>query len=429
MIVIGVTVACIIFLLFLSGFLSGSETSLTAASRAKMHQLEKDGSPKEKQKAKKVNTLVNDMENVIGAILLGNNLVNILASALATSLFIQLLGQSGVAVATLVMTTVVLIFAEVLPKTYAISRADNVAMRVATPISWLKHSVHWLTLGIRGIAKFTLRIVGVKDPKQDDDSAKDEIRGVIELHLKEEAIETDEKDRLFGAMDLENLIVQDVMVHRKNMSMINADDPIDQIVKIALDSPYSRLPLYRKEQQQVIGILYTKDLMHELIRVGSDNKKLKIDKITRPVWFVTETDKLKEQLNLFLSRRTHVALVVDEYGVLQGMITLEDILEEIVGDIRDEYDKEVTGISRQTDNSYNIDGTVTVRDFNRFMGMSIPSDKAVTVAGLYLAMAQRIPDPGDELLIEGNKFQVVKRKQNQIQLLKFTPKKQLGFKS
>ncbi len=429
--IIAATVIAIIFLIFLSGFLSGSETSLTAVSRAKMHQLEKEGEGKEKEKAKKVNVLVNDMENVIGAILLGNNLVNILASALATSLFIQLLGQGGVAVATLVMTAFILIFAEVLPKTYAITRADSVAMRVAEPISWLKQTTRWLVLGIRGIARFTLKIVGVKKPVKDDGSAEAEIRGVIELHHSEASIEDTERNILFGAMDLEKMNVYDVMIHRKNMSMINAEDPTEDIVKIALATPYSRLPVYLKDEQQVEGILYTKDLMRELIRVDGDTSKIDILEIarSRQPWIVTENVNLKDQLNEFLKMKKHVALVVDEYGVIQGMLTLEDILEEIVGDIRDEYDQHVTGNFKPVGtNSYEIDGKFTVRDFNRKMGTSIPSDQAVTLAGLYLAKAQRIPDKGDELLIEGHKFEVMSRTHNQIELLKITPLQQISYK-
>lgn len=430
--IITATIIAIFFLIVLSGFLSGSETSLTAVSRAKMHQLEKEGEGKEKEKAKRVNTLVNDMENVIGAILLGNNLVNILASALATSLFIQLLGQGGVAVATLVMTAFILIFAEVLPKTYAITRADSVAMRVAEPISWLKHSTHWLTLGIRGIAKFTLTLVGVKKPVKDDGSAEAEIRGVIELHHSEDSIEYDAKNILFGAMDLEKMNVYDVMIHRKNMSMINAEDPTEDIVKIALDTPYSRLPVYLKDEQQVVGILYTKDLMRELIRVDGDTSKIDILETarSREPWIVTENVNLKDQLDEFLKKKQHVAFVVDEYGVIQGMLTLEDILEEIVGDIKDEYDQQITGIQRQPNaNWYEIDGKVTVRDFNRSMGTSIPSDQAVTLAGLYLAKAQRIPEKGDELLIAGHKFEVMKRTHNQIELLKYTPQQHLPYKT
>lgn len=428
--IITITIISIVFLLFLSGFLSGSETSLTAVSRAKMHQLEKDGEGKEKEKAKRVNTLVNDMENVIGAILLGNNLVNILASALATSLFIQLLGQGGVAVATLVMTAFILIFAEVLPKTYAISRADSVAMRVAEPISWLKHSTHWLTVGIRGIAKFTLRVVGVKKPVKDDGSAEAELRGMIELHHQEASIESDERDRLFGTLDLEKLNVSDVMIHRTNVSMVNAEAPIEDILKIALDSQFSRLPAYRKDEQEVVGVLYTKDLMQEQIRVNGDTSKIKIDEILRETWIITENVNLNDQLNAFLKKRQHMAFVVDEYGVLQGMLTLEDILEEIVGDIKDEYDLQIDGIKKLPDSvSYHIDGKVTVRDFNRSMRTSIPSDQAVTLAGLYLAKVQKIPETGDELLIEGHKFEVMKRTHSQIEVLKFTPHPQIGYKT
>ncbi|MEL6244631.1 MAG: HlyC/CorC family transporter [Pseudomonadota bacterium] len=413
--IIGTAVA-IIVLLMLSGFFSGSETSLTAASRARMHQLEKDGDPR----AKSVNRLISDMEGLIGAILLGNNLVNILASALATSLFIHLFGQGGVAVATAVMTVLVLVFAEVLPKTYAITRPDQMAMSVARPIGWLKSSVGWIVIGVQAIVSVTLRALGVKEAGLAA-TADEEIRGVVDLHHQEGGMLEADRHRVVGALDIKDMTVEEVMIHRKNINMLDADLPIRELVMQALESPHTRLPLYRGDQEEIIGVLHAKDLLRAIAPMGGDYSGLKIEDVYTKPWFVPETTPLEEQLNHFLNRRNHFALIVDEYGALQGLVTLEDILEEIVGDIRDEHDVLVQGVRPQPDGAVNVDGSVTIRDLNRATGWSLPDEEAVTVAGLVIHEAQAIPDPGQRFVFHGHRFDILRRNRNQITGLRIYP--------
>ncbi|AXE65870.1 hypothetical protein BBF93_17730 [Hyphomonas sp. CACIAM 19H1] len=401
----------IVILLMISAFFSGSETSLTAASRARMHALEKDGD----KRARTVNKLLANRENFIGAILLGNNVVNILASVLATSMFTALFGQGGLALAaaTAVMTVLVLIFSEVMPKTYAITRPDSVALVVAGPISLVVKSTSWIIRAIQLIVNGVLRLVGVGAPASPL-SAEEEIRGAIDLHAAEGGVGKDDHLRLVGALDLKDLTVEDVMIHRKNIYMLDADLEPRQLIMKALSSPHTRLPLYRGEKEEIIGILHAKDLLRAALPLGGDVSKLDLDSILRKPWFVPETTPVQEQLNQFLSRGQHFALVIDEYGELQGLITLEDILEEIVGAIHDEHDVQVQGVRPQPDGSVNVDGWVPIRDLNRATGWDLPDEEAVTVAGLVIHESQTIPEPGQSFVFHGYRFNVLRRQRNQV---------------
>lgn len=414
--IIGTFIA-IVALLALSGFFSGSETALTAASRSRIHQLEKDGD----KRASLVNRLIADREHLIGSILLGNNLVNILASALATNLFITLMpGPSGVVVATAMMTTLVLIFSEVLPKTYAITRPDKMAMSVAHPISWLVRAVSWIVTAIQAVVNITLRLVGVQPPI-DGITAEEDIRGTIDLHHSEEGLDAKNRHRLVGALDLKDMTVEEVMIHRKNIAMIDAEQSADEIIKQALASPHTRIPLYRGDLEEIVGVLHVKDLLRAVMSHGGETSALDIVEICRAPWFIPETTRAEDQLDLFLKKRSHFSLVVDEYGALQGLVTLEDILEEIVGDIRDEHDVVVQGVKPQADGSVIVEGWVTIRDLNRATGWSLPDDEAVTVAGLVIHEAQAIPEPGQRFAFHGHRFDIVRKTRNQITGLKVIP--------
>ena len=401
----------ILILLCLSAFFSGSETALTAASRARMHQLEEEGD----KRARAVNRLLANREDFIGAILLGNNFVNILASVLATSLFTSLFGVGGyaLAISTAVMTLTVLIFSEVMPKTYAISRPDSVALLVARPIGFLVRGASWIIQLIRLIVKGVLTLLGLAAPAAPV-SAEQEIRGAIDLHAMEGGVESADRLRLVGALDLKDLTVEDVMIHRKNIQMLNADMDRRQLVMKALASPHTRLPLYRGEKEEIIGILHAKDLLRAALPLGGDLTKIDLDSVLRKPWFVPETTQVKDQLDQFLAKGQHFALVVDEYGELQGMITLEDILEEIVGAIHDEHDVQIQGVRAQADGSVNVDGWVPIRDLNRATGWGLPDDEAVTVAGLVIHEAQTIPEPGQSFVFHGYRFNILRRHRNQV---------------
>ena len=412
------TIVAVVILLMMSAFFSGSETALTAASRAKMMQLEREGD----KRAARVNRLIERRENLIGTILLGNNLVNILASALATSLFVSIMpGPAGVAVVTGVMTVLVLVFAEVLPKTYAISNPDGVAMSVARPVSWLVAGLSWIVHVLQAVVAVFLKLAGMKADTDQALAADTEIRGAIELHHQEGGVNSQNRRILTGALDLRELTVADVMVHRKNITMLDADLPPRELIHRALSSPHTRLPLFKGEEQEIIGVLHAKDLLRAVASSDGNLDAVNIEGILRKPWFVPETQSVQDQLDDFLKARSHFALVLDEYGEIEGLITLEDILEEIVGDIRDEHDKPLEGVRVQPDGSVNVDGWVHIRDLNRARDWKLPDDEATTVAGLVIHEAQTIPEVGQSFSFHGYRFDILRRARNQITGLRITP--------
>lgn len=408
---IGVIVGAIVLLLLFSAFFSGSETALTAASRARMHHLAEEGN----KRARTVLKLTEDRERLIGAILLGNNLVNILASALATSLFLALFGDAGVVYATLVMTAVVLIFAEVAPKTFAITNTDRVALTVARPLRLLTVLFGPVTAAVQFIVRHSFRLFGLNvDDSQQVLSAHEELRGAINLHHHEGSVVKIDRDMLGGILDLRDLEVSDIMVHRKNIAMIDATQPNSEIISQALASPHTRIPLWRDEQENIVGILHAKDLLRALSGAGWQPDAIDILSIAIKPWFVPDTTTLQDQLNAFLRQKTHFALVVDEYGALMGLITLEDILEEIVGDISDEHDIEVAGARAQPDGSVIVNGSVPIRDLNRAFDWALPDDEATTIAGLVIHEARTIPEVGQAFTFHDFRFEILRRHRNQI---------------
>ncbi|MEG9862329.1 MAG: HlyC/CorC family transporter [Parvularculales bacterium] len=412
------TGGAIIFLMGMSAFFSGSETALTAVSRARMHRLAAEGN----LRAQTVNTLIYNREQLIGAILLGNNLTNILASALATSVFLTLFGAPGVAYATIIMTALVVIFAEVLPKTWAISRADDIALWLAPAVKLVVRLFSPVAAVMTYAATRALRLVGAEVHNQPGQvSADEELRGTIDLHHQEGRVVKDSRDMIGGILDLKAVEVNEVMVHRKNMAMADADLAPADLVNQVLAGQHSRIPLWRDEPENVIGTLHARDLLDALVKSGGDINALDIPSLTRKPWFVPETISLQNQLDAFLRRKSHFAFVIDEYGGLMGLVTLEDILEEIVGNISDEHDIDIRGVRPQPNGSVNVDGNVTIRDLNRAMDWSLPDEEATTVAGLVIHEAHVIPDAGQMFTFHDFRFEILRRHRNQITALRITP--------
>lgn len=411
------TILAIMVLIIVSAFFSGSETALTAASRARMHAFEKAGD----HRATIVQRLTQKRERLLGALLLGNNLVNILASALATSLFINLFGDTGVVYATLVMTAIVLVFAEVMPKTLAISNPDRFALTVSPVVRIIVSVFSPVVITIEMFVKVVLNRFGANIGDQDILSAHEELRGTVDLQHQEGGLVKDDRDRIGGLLDLNELEVSDIMVHRTGMMVLNADEKPSALVDMALASPYTRIPIWRGEPDNIVGVLHAKDLLRSLRAQSGAVDKLDINEIASKPWFVPDTTSLKAQLNAFLKRKMHFALVVDEYGEVQGLVTLEDILEEIVGEIADEHDVEIQGVVPQPDGSVNVEGTVPVRDLNRAMDWSLPDEEATTIAGLVIHAVQTIPEPGQAFTFYGFRFRILRRQRNRITSLRITP--------
>jgi Mg2+/Co2+ transporter CorB len=407
----------IVALLVIAGVFSAAETSLTAASRGRMHLLEREGD----KAARRVNLLISDQETMIGAVLLCYNLINILSSALATYIIEKLEpGPWGVALATVVMTALVVVFVEVLPKTLAIVHPDDVARSLSGPMLVTVRLLGPVIFAVQTIVRRVLSLFGVDlNPQADSNAAHEEIRGAVDYHHAEGAVESGDRKMLGGVLDLGEVTVAEVMVHRQAMSMIDGDLPASEIVERVLEADHSRLPIWRGEPDNIVGVLHTKDVLRAIVRVGA--AQVDIATLIREPWFIPETTHLKEQLDAFLKLRQHAALVVDEYGALQGLITLEDILEEIVGEIEDEHDEAIQGVRRQSDGWVVVDGDVTVRDLNRAFDWDLPDDHAVTVAGLVIHEARVIPEPGQTFGFHGHRFRILRRQRNQITQLAVSP--------
>ncbi|HEX4098624.1 MAG TPA: HlyC/CorC family transporter [Caulobacteraceae bacterium] len=409
----------ILVLLSVSALFSAAETALTAASRGRMHQLEKDGD----KAARRVNRLIGDRESMIGAVLLGYNLINILSSALATEFIGKVApGAWGVVISTAIMTTLVLVFVEVLPKTLAITHPDDVARGLSAFVLFFVKLLDPIVDAIQWIVRRTLMLFGVNiDMKAGVFAAHEEIRGAVEFHHEEGGIESRDRRMLGAVLDLSEMDVSEVMVHRKAIAMLDADLPPRDLIAEALNTPHTRMPLFKDDPENIIGLVHVRDLLRAVASKAGKTQDLDIMAIARPPWFIPETTNLKDQLSAFLRAKNPLALVVDEYGALQGLVTLEDILEEIVGEIEDEYDMPVQGVRRQPDGSVAVNGQVTIRDLNRAMDWSLPDDDWVTVAGLVIHEAQTIPEPGQTFIFHGHRFQVVRRQKNQITGLRVSP--------
>src|SRR5688572_2421292 len=414
-----ISLLAITALLALSAFCAGSETALTAVSKARMHRLAAAGS----WRAKQAVNLIDDRERMIGALLLGNTFVNIFAAALATSIALQLFDRGGVAIATLAMTAIILVFAEVLPKTLAIAHTDRFALAVSALVRLIVTLLAPVVSALRWVVWRVLNLFGVRaDEAAPVLTAHEEIRGAIELHHQEGAVEREHRDMLGGVLDLADLQLADVMVHRKNMEVLDANAPTEEIVEHVLSSGHTRFPIWRDDPENIVGVLHLKVLVRALMERKGSLKDLDIMSLAAEPWYVPDTTRLEEQLSAFRERREHFAFVVDEYGVLQGLVTLEDILEEVFGKISE--GRNTTGpeqIRPQADGSFNVDGQIPIRELNRQLHWALPDGSATTIAGLVIDEARVIPDVGQVFSFYGFKFEILRRQRNQITAVRVVP--------
>jgi Mg2+/Co2+ transporter CorB len=404
--------------LIASAFFAGAETALTAASRARMHALEMDGN----QAASLVNRLILVRGRLIGAMLLGGQVVNIAASSFATSVLLALSGEHGVVYATAIMTALIVVFAEVLPKTVAIAYPDRVSLIIAPVVSFFV-TIFWpVVAAIETFVRSLLWLCGMRvGESASAASGHEELRGAVDLLHREGGVARSERDMFGALLELGEIEVSEVMVHRTSMRTINADLPPAELVREVLASPYTRLPLWRGQPDNIVGVLHAKDLFRAVATAGGDSSKINIEDIALESWFIPDATTLRDQLQAFLRRKMHFALVVDEYGVVMGLVTLEDIIEEIVGDIKDEHDVVAHGMRPQADGSVIAEGSVTIRDLNRAMDWSLPDEEATTIAGLVIHEARAIPEPRQVFTFHNFRFEVLRKNRNRIAALRISP--------
>jgi Mg2+/Co2+ transporter CorB len=409
-------IIAIVLLMGLSAFFAMGETALTSSSRPRIHALARKGNAR----AQLVDALRERQDEVLSAMLLGNNLVNVVASALATGALIALFGQAGVAYAAVIMTVLIVIFAEVFPKTLALNRADRVILAMAPAVRIAALTLMPVNRTVQWIVRQALALSGVRGREAGPEVSEEELRGAIELH-GELGEATTERAMLRSILDLAEVQVGQIMVHRRLVYSVNADQRPNALIEQVLAGPHTRVPLWRGQPENIIGVLHVRDLLQALRTHRANPDEINILEIAQRPWFVPESTTLIDQLSAFRRRHEHFAMVVDEYGAFMGVVTLNDILEEIVGDIGERPRFLVPGCRREPDGSYIVDGHVAIRDLNREYEWHLPDEAASTIAGLILAEARRIPDVGQKFTFHGFRFEILRRKRNQIASVRIIP--------
>lgn len=415
---LGVAAPAVVLCLLLGAYMSAAETAITGASRPRMHRLAQQGS----KRAELVNKLLDRKDEAVSAVLLGNSVMNILSASLTTAVLTQLFGAAGVVYATVIVGILVVVFAEVMPKTWALLRADRVALMLAPSIFFTLLVLGPVARAVAWVSRAFLYLLGVRAHTTGAEEHAELLRGAIEMHGEDKTDEDApaEKAMLRSVLDLGDRTVGDVMTHRANVVLIDAEQPTDSIVTQMLEAPYTRIPLYRGQPDNVVGVVHAKDLFRAVKAAGGPETVKIYDVMTQP-WFIPESTVLFDQLEAFRARHEHFAIVVDEYGALRGIVTLEDIIEEIVGDIEDEHDAIRRGVVTREDGSLLCQGTVPVRDLNREYGWGLPEDVATTIAGLVLHEARRIPEVGQIYAFYGFRFEILKREGTRIAELRIVP--------
>ena len=408
----------ILLLVLLSALLSCAETSFTAFSQAKIHSLNSSRS----YRAKIILILYRQQARVISAVLLGNTLINILSSALATNFAISAFGSTGVLYSTIFMTLAILIFSEVLPKTYAINNPEKAILNIAPLLLPVVKVLHPLNIAVQVVVNFLIRTFGLSERKEVVSFA-DTIRGLIDQHKSDSNVSEGALKMLNNIMDMAETEVSKIMIHRKNVITINADWEVDKIVSAVANGNHSRFPLWKNNPDNIIGVLHIKDLLRLLLKYKSNTKNFNIISVASEPWFIPETTQISVQLNKFRSKKQHFALVVDEYGTLQGIVTLEDILEEIVGEVYDEHDKEGNLCVMLRDGSYLVRGEFSIRDFNRKLDWDLSDENATTVAGYLINKLGYIPDEGESFVFSGIEFIIVSKQNNILRKIRVHKKK------
>ncbi|MFZ2620224.1 MAG: HlyC/CorC family transporter [Alphaproteobacteria bacterium] len=407
-------------LMLMSAFFSASETALMTSRRTRLHDMAKAGSAR----AALVRHMVEKPDLLLGTILLGNNAVNIGASAVTTSLFIHLFGEVGVAYATAIMTVLVLIFCEVLPKTAASLMPEKLALVVARPMQMIMWVLRPITEVVRLISRGILQLFGIGGNDPDHTYSERDLRGALGLSLEKGVLEHEEHRMLDSILDMGDLTVEDVMTHRASITSLDAAANLREIIRFISNSSHTRLPVWKGNPDNIVGILHVKDFHNARLLAEETQTEFKLLDILQPAYFIPTTTSVHKQLIEFRRLRRHLALVVDEYGDLQGLVTLEDIIEEIVGDIVDEHDREHPDFVKEADGGYLMAGTIPVRDANREFKWKLPVDgDSVTLAGLIVAKLGHIPTVGESVKFGNLTVTVMEMKRQAITKVKGLKKK------
>ena len=417
----GLIGGALVALLLLSAFAAAVRASLWNASRTRLGELQKRGF----RGAGTALRLLADEDRTMGALALAKLLAAALAGGLAAFLLFHQLPplQAGLAAAGLIAVFAFLGF--VLPDAYAARRADRVAVILSGPAQLLTAILGPPAAALEALSRGLLTLTG-NSGVDETHTMHEELREAIDLHVKDGTVVKNDRDMLSGILAMQDLEVSDIMVHRTKMTMLDIEEGPKEIVNTVLKSGHTRIPVWKDSPDNIIGVLHAKNLFAALQKHNGDATKVDIEDILLPPWFVPDTRAIPDQLNAFLKRKSHFAIVVDEYGEVQGLVTLEDIIEEIVGDIKDEHDAVATGVRPKPDGSYLVDGSVAIRDLNRAFDWDLPDEEANTIAGLVIHEARMIPEVGQAFVFHGFRFEILKKRRHQITALRMSPVKRDG---
>lgn len=412
---LSVQIISLVFLLFASGFFSMSETALMSLSKLDVRYMLEQKT----KNAEKVSKLLQNPNKLLSSILIGNNLVNILASSLATMITLKICGNSsgtGVAIATGILTLLVLIFGEITPKSLATQNAQKVALRVAGPLLVITKLFSPIVKIISFITNGLLRLLGIDPHASKPFITTDELKTMVNASHEEGIIETEEKEMINNVFDFGQSTAKDVMIPRTDMIAIPQSASYTEIIKLYKEEKFSRLPVYKESLDHIIGILYIKDL---ILFQPSETHFLLSDYL-RPAYFVHEFKNNNELFKEMRNQKVGIAVVVDEYGGTSGLISMEDLIEEIVGDIDDEYDQTIEDVIKINESEYVVDGSYRIPDINNELHLHITSDEFDSIGGFVIGLFDRFPSNGEEICFNDLTFKIEDTMNNRINRLRIT---------
>jgi Mg2+/Co2+ transporter CorB len=418
---IGLTLTGVGLMLVLAAIFCAAETALLSSSKARLYQLARQGTPKQQKRALVALQLLKSPDQLLATILIVMTIVPVASSALTTSLLVQLFGPVGVAYATAGLGLAILLVGEAFPKAIGTRYPEQIALTLAIPMSWCVRGLHPCTIAIKAFNHGILRLLGLAEKSGPTFTAAD-IRGAINLGLEAGTLAPTQHRMLDAVLDLDELMVADVMVHRSAIAALDVNTAPADLPQVLGQLKHSRVVVYDRQPDQLLGILYVRDYLTALAGVANRHQ-VQLRQHLRPLYFVPETTPVGHQLLEFLRQHRHLALVVDEYGDLQGLITLEDILEEIVGEIADEHEQQqLDKIETAADGSITLRGNTPVRDANRAHGWNLPDETAVTLAGLMVETVGHLPAQGESVVLKNVTLTVTTKRGHRIEKITVTPR-------
>ncbi len=407
--IIYIQIIGLIILIILSSFFSASETALMSISKIRVRHMVEENI----KGANRVKELTDNPSSLLASILVGNNVVNIASSSLATVLAINLIGSRGVAISTIIMTIVVLIFGEITPKTLASQNSEQISLRVANPIFIVSKMLKPVVIITTTISKFFIKLLGGKSDSNKPFITEDELKTMVDVSEEEGILKSEEKDMIHNVFQFGDLYAKDVMVQRVDIIALDIEESLDKIISVIKEEGFSRIPIYSNTIDNIVGILNVKDIIFM-----EDTKGFSLKNYMREITYTYEFRKVTELFKDMNKNRQHMVVVLDEYGGTVGIVTIEDLIEEIVGDISDEYDDEEPEIYVVKEDEYIVEGSVRIEDINELIGTKIESEEFDSIGGFIIGVLGRFPNISEEIIYSNYRFIIEDIDRNRIKKIR-----------